>query len=146
MRDGRCTICEIASFDQNAGLLEQLVHSERKRKDLWAPKVNLFLFLMVGLEIVLCTSESANEAETDREESHEGEVSVSNCTALCCINIDKAYQLVKKHHLSQLASNKRNFQLQWFRKFSWLAVCTASKRVCGLYCRYAAQHRMKIFF
>ena len=42
----------------------------------------------------------SNETETDGEESDEEEISVSNCTALCCTSSDKAYQPTSRFSLS----------------------------------------------
>ena len=69
--------------------------------------------------------QGSNETETDGEESDEGEIYASNCTALCCASSDKAYQLTNKQVLSQLASKGRNFQPQ---QFTWLTIRTSSKK------------------
>ena len=80
--------------------------------------------------------------ETNGEESDEGEITVSNCTALCCTSSDEAYHLTNKQVLSQLASKGRNFQPQWYKQFTWLTICTSSNKAFCLYCRYAVQHNV----
>ena len=37
-----------------------------------------------------------------------------NCTALCCSNIDNAFQPINKRILSMLTIKKRKFQPQWY--------------------------------
>lgn len=83
----------------------------------------------------------SNEPRTmiDGEESDEGEVSVSNCTGLRCASSDTAYQ--PNNVLCQLATKRQNFQPQWYKQYIWLTLCTSSKKVYCLYCRYAAQHK-----
>lgn len=78
---------------------------------------------------------SCSRPETDGEESdRDAEISVSNCTAMCCASDDKAYQPTTKQIISLFTSKGRNFQPQWYKQFTWLTVCTSSKKVYCLYC------------
>ena len=86
---------------------------------------------------------SCSRPETDGEESDaDAEISVSNCTTMCCASGDKAYQPTNKQIISLFASKGRNFQPQCYKQFTRLTVCTSSKKVYCLYCRYAVQHNM----
>ena len=92
------------------------------------------------------TVSQTGESETDGEETDEGEIPVSNCTAQCCVNSGgQAYQPTHKQVICQLASKGRNFQPQWCKQFTWITICTSSKKVYCLYCRYAVQHKMITF-
>ena len=69
----------------------------------------------------------------------------STCTALCCMNFDQAFQPEDKQTLQKLANKNGNFQLQWYKKFPWLSVCVARKKVFCLYCQYGTQHNLITF-
>ena len=69
----------------------------------------------------------------------------TTCTARCCSSLVERFQPVDKATLDMIASEKRNFQPQWYKQFFWLTVCLTYKRVFCLYCRYAAQHNMLSF-
>ena len=64
------------------------------------------------------TVSQSGETETDGEETDEGEIRVSNCTAVCCANSGKAYQPTHKQVLCQLILKGRNFQPQWYKQFT----------------------------
>ena len=49
------------------------------------------------------------ESETEREPDVGSMATPSNCTALCCVTTEKAFQPVDKQALEKLAAKKRNF-------------------------------------
>ena len=74
-------------------------------------------------------------SEADKAETESSSDSVPrDCTALCCSNIDYAFQPIDKRILSTLTIEKRKFQPQWYKQFLWVSVCTAHKKVYCLYC------------
>ena len=68
----------------------------------------------------------------------------STCSGHCS-SYEKGFQPVDKPTLDMIATEKMNFQPQWYKQFPWLTVCLTYKKVFCLYCRYANQHNLLSF-
>ena len=95
------------------------------------------------------TEEPSSSVVSDHD-SEPGECSTSGgsseCTALCCENTTQTFQPKDKNiSLLTLSYKKRNFQSKWYVSFPWLTVCTTTKKVFCLYCRYASHHNLITF-
>lgn len=60
-------------------------------------------------------------------------------------SVEKRFQPVDKATLDMIATEKRNFQLQWYKQILWLTICLTHKKVFCLYCRYATHHHLLTF-
>lgn len=68
------------------------------------------------------------------------------CSAYCCSSDEKGFQPIDKHTLDiKNATEKKNFQPQWYKQFPWLTLCLTYKKVFRLYCRYATQDYCYLF-
>ena len=65
-----------------------------------------------------------------------------NCTALCCLHSDKAFQPIDKKTLSIFTIKKRTFQPQWYKQFPWVSIYITYKKAYYLYCQHATKHNL----
>ena len=86
-----------------------------------------------------------SDHESEPSEPRSTSSGSSECTALCCLNTTQSFQPKDKQILLTLSYKKRNFLSKWFVTFPWLTVCTTTKKVLCLYCRYASQHSLITF-
>lgn len=68
-----------------------------------------------------------------------------SCSAQCCSNLETLFQPITSTELKSLATEKRNFQPQWYKQFRWLTICMTVQRAFCLYCRYASKHKLLMF-
>ena len=85
------------------------------------------------------TSSSITQEDKDTLEAQ------TTCTAHCCFSDEKGFQPVDKSTLDMIATEKRNFQPQWYKQFPWLTICLTYKKVFCLYCRYATRRHLLSF-
>lgn len=89
------------------------------------------------------TRENASSIiQQDKDDALESQ---TTCTAHCCASVEKKFQPVDKATLDMIATEKRNFQPQWYKQFPWLTICLTYKKVFCLYCRYATHHHLLSF-
>ena len=66
------------------------------------------------------------------------------CQAICCSN-SAVYQPSDKRILANLANQRRNFMVNWYKSHPWLTVCNTQRKVFCFYCRYATQQKLLNF-
>ena len=87
--------------------------------------------------------EDTNSSSITQEDEDTLEAQTT-CSARCSSN-EKGFQPVDKPTLDMIATEKRNFQPQWYKQFPWLTMCLTYKKLFCLYCRYATQHHLLSF-
>ena len=85
---------------------------------------------------------SSSVIQQDKEEALKAQTA---CVAHCCSSDEKGFQPVDNPTGDIIATEKRNFQPQWYKQFPWLTICLTYKKVFCLYCRYATQHHLLSF-
>ena len=93
-------------------------------------------------------SQDNHEDGTSSSTTHENngvDIPQSICTAQCCSSDEKGFHPIDKPTLHLIATEKRNFQSQWYKQFPWLTICTTYKKVFCLHCRYATKHNLLSF-
>lgn len=98
--------------------------------------------------IMICSSEDEEPTADIRAEARSEAFAESIadddhlCTGLCCSDEQKVFQPTESTILSQFVKKDRKFLPVWYQTYDWITLCTTTKKVFCIYCRFASKHKL----